>query len=247
MAKIIAVGIQKGGDGKTTFACNLAMAAVEAGYKTALIDLDSQGNAGVTLSGNPDMHHIKESGSQQIYEVDNPVFAETESGVYLLHGHSWLEEIDFREDVDLESLNLRSKVRNLPFDYVIIDTPPSSGPRQLAALFWSDLVIAPVKPQRFSIIGLGKLLQQIKLARRKNAGLAFRVVINQLISSSTEQNQFVTELHESLPSNIMKVFRSRVPVSDMLARGLPVWAYKKDKKLGQEWYEFCIEVLNLVK
>lgn len=247
MAKVIAVINQKGGDGKTTTACNLAMAAVEAGYKTALIDFDSQGNAGVTMSGNREMHRIKNGGSQQLYEEDNPVFAETESGVYLLHGHSWLEEIDYREDVDAESLRLRSKIRSLPFDYVIIDSPPSSGPRQMAGLFWADLVIVPVKAQYYSMIGLGKVLEQIKLARRANAGLAFRVVINQFVSSSTEQNQFSTELHESLPGSVMKVFRSRVPVSDMLAKGLPVWAYKKDKALGEEWYNFCIQVLNLVK
>ena len=247
MAKVITVSVQKGGDGKTTLACNLAMAAVKAGFRTALIDIDSQGNAGVTLSRNKNMHRVKEAGAQQIYEEDSPVFTETESGVYLLHGHSWLEEIDYRDNVNQESVELRAKVRSLPFDYVIIDTPPASSPRQMAALFWADLVIIPVKPQQFSMIGLSKVLEQIKLARRVNAGLSFRIVINQFTSSSTEQNQFVTELKAAFPSNLMKVFRSRVPVSDMLAQGSPVWDYKKDKSLGQEWYEFCIQVLNLIK
>ncbi|ACT52121.1 ParA family protein [Methylovorus glucosotrophus] len=246
MAKVIAVSIQKGGDGKTTFACNLAMAAVKAGYRTALIDLDSQGNAGVTLSGNGGMHRIKEGGAQQIYEEDVPKFTETESGVFILHGHSWLEEIDYRENVDVETLALREKVRTLPFDYVIIDTPPSSGPRQMAALLWSDLVIVPVKAQKFSMIGLSKVLEQIKLAKRRNHGLAYRVVINQFVTSSSEQNQISEELREQLPGVVMKVFKSRVPVSDMLARGLPVWEYKKDKALAQEWYGFCTEVLHLI-
>lgn len=247
MAKVIAVSIQKGGDGKTTFACNLAMAAVKAGFKVALIDLDSQGNAGVTLSGNGDMHRVKEGGAQQIYEEDSPVFAETTSGVYLLHGHSRLEEIDYRDNVDSETLELRNKVRSLPFDYVIIDTPPSSGPRQMAALLWSDLVVVPVRAQQFSMIGLGKVLEQIQLAKRFNHGLAYRVVINQFVANSTEQKQTSEELKDTLPAgSVMKVFKSRVPVSDMLARGLPVWEYKKDKALGQEWYEFCTEVLNLI-
>lgn len=248
MAKIIAVGIQKGGVGKTTIACNLAMAAVKVGYRTALIDLDSQGNASVALSGNRNLKNIKESGSQQIYEEDNPIFTETESGVYLLHGHSRLSEIDHRDNVDEESVQLREKVKNLPFDFVIIDTPPAENARHLAPLFWADLLLAPLRPDEPSVSGLGDSLSLIKGARRKNPGLEFRIVINQVTSSSKEQKKIIKELYEALPGDsIMKVLKYRVAVTDMLALGLPVWAYKKDQKLGQDWNDFCNDVLNLVK
>lgn len=43
--KIIALVSQKGGTGKTTIATSLAVAAVAAGYSTAIIDIDPQANA----------------------------------------------------------------------------------------------------------------------------------------------------------------------------------------------------------
>ena len=43
--KIVAIISQKGGAGKTTLAVHLAAAAANAGYRTAIIDLDPQGTA----------------------------------------------------------------------------------------------------------------------------------------------------------------------------------------------------------
>ena len=43
--KIVTVAIHKGGTGKTTAAVNLAHLSRESGFRTLLIDLDTQGNA----------------------------------------------------------------------------------------------------------------------------------------------------------------------------------------------------------
>lgn len=48
-AKIIAVVNQKGGIGKTTTTINLCKALQEKGYKTAVIEMDPQGNAATSL------------------------------------------------------------------------------------------------------------------------------------------------------------------------------------------------------
>ncbi len=49
--KIVTVTNQKGGVGKTALALHLALAGRERGLKVLLIDLDTQGSASITLTG----------------------------------------------------------------------------------------------------------------------------------------------------------------------------------------------------
>lgn len=45
MAKIVLIGSNKGGSGKTTTCCNLAVLLAQKGYDICLVDADNQGNA----------------------------------------------------------------------------------------------------------------------------------------------------------------------------------------------------------
>lgn len=247
MARVIAVTNQKGGVGKTTIACHLAMAAVERGQSVAVVDLDTQGHAGAVLSGDPTMPQQYEGGAHGLFESESPVFALTNSGVSLLHGHPWLSEIDMADGIMEHAVEMRARVRALPYDYVIVDTPPSIGVRQLAPLFWADVVVIPVEPASLSMAGLAAVMDTISQARHVNQGLVTRIVVNRYVPASKEQQRMKAELENYFPGLVIAEFRARVPVSDALARGQAVWKQRKDKQLGQDWLTFCELVLDTMK
>lgn len=247
MAKLITVVNQKGGVGKTTVACHLAFAAEEAGKSVLLVDFDTQGNASQFLSRDLRINKQR-GGAEQLFNGADLKYSDASvEGIKLLHGHGFLEELDNRRDEILKmSVGLRAKVRALPFDYVIFDTPPSIGPRHVAPLFWSDLAVVTIQPNLASMTGLDAIFDTIRSVSRVNPGLTTKLVINLFTRSSATQKQMCQELKQKFGNQIIGEFSLRVPVSDALANYLPVWKHSRDKKLNESWKSFSLRVLDMI-
>src|SRR5262249_45985004 len=133
----IAMMNQKGGVGKTTTAVNLSAALAEVGQRVCLCDLDPQAHAslhlGVTV---PD-------GQPSIYEVltGNLAFRDVRQRIsenlWLVPAHLDLAaaEVELAGEVGREVI-LRDKLADdhEPFDFLIIDCPPSLGVLTINAL-----------------------------------------------------------------------------------------------------------------
>jgi len=247
MAKLITVVNQKGGVGKTTVACHLAFAAEEAGKSVLLVDFDTQGNASQFLSKDLRINK-RRGGAEQLFENGALEYTKAAlAGIKLLHGHGFLEELDNRRDEILQAaVSLRSKVRGLPFDYVIFDTPPSIGPRHVAPLFWSDLAVITIQPNLASMTGLDAIFDTINNISRVNPGLMTRMVINLFTRSSASQKKMCLDLKQKFGHQIIGEFSMRVPVSDALANYVPVWKHSRDKKLNDSWRSFSLRVLDMI-
>lgn len=247
MAKLITVVNQKGGVGKTTVACHLAFAAGEAGKSVLLVDLDTQGNASQFLSRDLRINKQR-GGAEQLFGGADLKYADAAmDGIKLLHGHGFLEELDNRRDEILQmAVGLRAKIRALPFDYVIFDTPPSIGPRHVAPLFWSDLAVVTIQPNLASMTGLDAIFDTIRSVSRVNPGLTTKLVINLFTRSSGTQKKMCQELKQKFGNQIIGEFSLRTPVSDALADYLPVWKHSKDKKLNELWKSFSLRVLDMI-
>lgn len=246
MGKLITVINQKGGDGKTTVACNLAFAAAEAKKSVLVVDFDTQGNTSQVVSQDLKIRS-KRGGAEQLFETGMPIFLGTvHENIKLLNGHGFLDELDGSEKAILSMAeNLRAKVRALPFDYIIFDTPPSIGPRHVVPLFWSDLAIITLCPALFSLSGLDDMFKVIDYVSNINPGLATRLVINKIIRSSATQKKTCAALQQKFGDQIIGDFSLRVAVSDSIENFMPVWKFSKDKQLNQAWRSFAYRALDL--
>jgi chromosome partitioning protein len=171
---IIAVTNQKGGCAKTTTAINLAASLAAMGHRTLLIDLDPQTHASIGLGLRP------ESLGATIYNVlsdrsDQKQFMENIIRPYSEHfdiapGHVLLSTIE-QEFVEKDQAvgKLKQILENLvfPYEYIILDCPPSLGFLTFNALFASDLALVPIELSSFALFGVAKLLSMIELIRVK--------------------------------------------------------------------------------
>lgn len=249
MGRVITVTNQKGGVGKTTATCHIAFAASEVvaarpESKVLVVDLCGQGNTSQNLTGNL-LIQKQGGGAEQLFEDEEFQYSDTVMpNVKLLHGHLGLESLDKDPAVQEKAWSLREKIRSLPFDYIIFDTPPALGMRIAAPLLWSDLVVLMAEAHISSLTGLDDTFGTIKEVKRRNRGLAVRMAVNRFTKSSKTQRELRALLQQKFGSMIIEEFAARTPVADAIQNNVPVWKYSKDKALGEQWRNFAINALK---
>jgi chromosome partitioning protein len=168
MGKIIAIANQKGGVGKTTTAVNLGGSFGVLEYKTLIVDADPQANATSGVGFDPKQSKniydclINEvHPSEVILTTDNPNLDILPSHIDLVGAELEMINMPNREYLLKTVLD---KIKD-DYDFILIDCSPSLGLITVNSLTAADSVIVPVQSEYYSLEGLGKLLNTIKIVQ----------------------------------------------------------------------------------
>jgi len=186
--KVITSAQQKGGVGKTTTLVNLAYyltelsSASKRSKKILLIDFDPQENLTDSVVDNKNESLVDASllfGDKFDIQQTPPLKTNLE-GVDLIRAGDFLSDI---ESMDLSVItNPKKHLKNLDYDYILVDTPPSLGRLSLSALRLADFAYSPIKMDGYSLSGLGKFLNTIDSIKvEHNPELQFIGMIPNLI------------------------------------------------------------------
>src|SRR3954451_15678786 len=173
----VAVLNQKGGVGKTSLTLMLAGAAGAQGLRVLVIDLDQQGNASAALGVPGDE---AEFTAYEVLDQAAPgvaaaaaVAAPSWPGVSVIPAHRSLASLNMSAELGIES-RLRVALEGLEgFDLVLIDCPPAVDRMVQNALTAADVAVIVTQPTRFSLEGVGQVMETIeKVQRYLNGDLA---------------------------------------------------------------------------
>jgi len=160
-ARVIAVLNQKGGTGKTTTAINVAAGLAEAGKRVLLVDLDAQGNVGISLGikGPKTIYHVLSQGADPV-ECAVPVRNNLD---VLTSDHTLAAaEVELaRKDRRSHALALRFG-QLTQYDFVILDCAPSLSLLNQNALTYAAEVLVPVSCDYLSLVGVKQVLRTIQ-------------------------------------------------------------------------------------
>lgn len=208
--KVVAVGNQKGGVGKTTTALNLSAALALRGQRVLLIDLDPQAN---TTSG----LGMEAEGEDTVYpsligdtDVRSKIRETGRERLWMIPSHMDLAGVEIelaRSDDHLTRLRdiLQGLKPNDLFEYCILDTPPSLGVLMTSALAAADEILVPLQCEWFGLEGLAKIVRVIDEIRGSGAspGLRIEGIVMTMFDNRTNlARQVIEEVRTYFPGEL---------------------------------------------
>lgn len=251
MAKVICLA-SKGGTGKTTSALNLAAALAEKKKKVLLVDLDP--HFFLSLGVGVEIKALKKSVYNALLEEGIPVNEVIQKtkipGVDILPATrdlSGAERELARIQISPESFlkDLLEEIKDR-YDFIIIDTPPSTGYLTINALVASDLVIIPIQCEYYPMAGIEEILDTVSLVKKRpNPNLEIAI-----LGTMYDER---TVLHKEVIENLRKIFGDKVyktiiqrsiKVAEAPMYKISILEYASKNPAAEAYRKLAKEVLN---
>jgi chromosome partitioning protein len=246
--RVIAIVNQKGGCGKTTTAINLAACLAAQSRNVLLIDLDPQAHATLGLSIKPEeaergMYEVLvgEASLDEVISQVLPNLSLAPSNIALSAIEQFLAGTPERE----RQLAARLAALGDRFDYVLIDCPPSVGLLTFNALIACQEALVPVETSFFSLQGVVKLSETIKLISEKiGHDISIRVLPTKFDRRAGYAKEVLAKIRDQFSAVTMATtINLNDKLREAVSLGLPITEYAPDSAGFKDYMALAREVI----
>jgi chromosome partitioning protein len=254
--KKIAVVNHKGGVAKTTSAQNLGASLALLGFKTLLMDLDSQMNLTLgfgIFTKDTDIKTINDSFTNgdplniiKVKDYQNLFIVPSSSDFASIETQLALKQVLAKEKI----LSKLLKPHEDEFDFCIMDCPPSLGLVSINALTTADFAIIPMDAEYYALTGLETIRDMINDVKEElNPKLSIAGVFFTRLKPNLTLSKVIKEQVEGLFGNTL--LKSSISVNVALAEcqsnGQDIFAYSPKSKGADDYRKLSQELLKRFK
>lgn len=245
--RVVAIINQKGGVGKTTTTVNLCHAIATTGKKVTVIDLDPQGQLGISFgvrgaqaSGIDDAMLKEKSITQQLIPVrDN---------LQLVTAGARLKEIEqLTDSKTARGVLLRNALKGIQGqDFIFIDCPPSSGLLIANALIAADEVLIPMTSDFLALQGLSHLMGTVKrFEKTLQKQYKLLLVMSRYASTRRISTQVLNNLKSYFPGQILAtIIREAAVLAECPSFGKTILEYSPKSRSAIDFQSLAIDFLE---
>ncbi len=258
MGKVIVVGATKGGVGKSVSSYNLAYSLADMGKKILAVDFDSQANLS-TCFGIEDPAEVQVTIGDLMMsviedeELPKPIeYIKSRNGVDFIASSRVLSAVEAKLRLEMGAEKMLAKLLKplkSKYDYIIVDTCPTTGALTINALAAADGVVITANPQLLAMVGLQEFLKTIKkIKSRINPRLEVEGILLTMCEARTNLCKTVTEQVMDTFEGKVRVFKSRIPntvkVGESVYYSEPLLEYAPDTKACKAYQDFGKELIG---
>jgi chromosome partitioning protein len=251
--RIISIANQKGGCGKTTSAINLAACLSANNRKVLLLDLDPQSHAtlGLNIKADLSIYNVLSKLTNQKARLGDIIqkvgdnFDIAPSGIVL----STLEQ-ELAGEIGRES-RLWEAINSFKgdYDYILIDCPPNLGILTINAIRAANEIVIPVEASRFSLEGLGQLIEIINLIReRLNHNVSYQVLVTNFDSRLRHSFKILDRIRQTFKDRLFSnIIHVNVKLKEAQSQGTHILNYDKYCRGAKDYFSLSREIVTQEK
>ncbi len=218
----------KGGVAKTTTCVNIGAGLAMAGYRTLLVDCDTQGQVTKSLGVQAG------EGLAELLQGDaglDDVQIEARENLFVIAGGgtlSGVKRLISRRDMRSESV-LSEALEDLQgYDFVLLDTAPSWDVLNVNCLFYVEEILIPVSMEVLALQGVGDFLGRVDEVRRYRENLFVRGIIPTVYDGRVKKSaEILDQLERHFPDAVWPTVRYNSKLSEAPGFGQHIFEYAK--------------------
>jgi chromosome partitioning protein len=218
----------KGGVAKTTTCVNVGAGLALAGYRTLLVDCDTQGQITKSLG-------IRAGeGLADLVQGDaglDDVQIEARENLFVISGGGTLSGVKrmiSRRDMRSE-LVLSEALEDLRgYDFVLLDTAPSWDVLSVNCLFYVDEILIPVSMEVLALQGIGDFLGRVNEVQQYREGLLIKGIIPTFYDGRVKKSaEIMEQLERHFPDALWPAVRYNTKLSEAPGFGQHIFEYAR--------------------